>query len=201
LLKERLMQMVRAEFAASRRPVLVFRMPTIWTWIGVTALIVLALYSGWNTLRLQEQARQARYSAANAERDQRRLQEQLALTEREVTILTDPTSVRISLLPQNAQAPQLEARWHSQLGIVVTGQQIPVPAGSRVLQLWLIPKTPGAKPVPSLTVRPDLGGKFVLSVFAPPRLMAETKALAFTEEPAGGSLQPTTTPRWVGGIS
>ena len=200
-LKNRLMQTVRTEATATRRPVLVFRPRTLWTWMGVAALIILTLYSGWNTLRLQEQARQARDGAAEAERGQRKLQEQLALTEREVSILTDPASVRISLLPQNAQAPQLEAMWHSQLGIVVTGQQIPVPAGRRVWQLWLIPKTPGAKPVPSLTVRPDPDGKFVLPVFTPPKLIAETKALAITEEPAGGSLQPTTAPRWVGGIS
>lgn len=200
-LKNRLMQTVRAEATASRRPALVFRTRTIWTWMGVAALIILTLYSGWNTLRLQEQARQARDSAAEAERDQRRLQEQLALTDRELSILTDPASVRIALLAQNAQTPRLEAMWHSRLGIVVSGQQIPVPAGSRVWQLWLIPKTPGAKPVPSLTVRPDPDGKFVLPVFTPPKLIAETKALAITEEPAGGSIQPTTAPRWVGGIS
>ena len=35
----------------------------------------------------------------------------------------------------------------------------------------------------------------------PPDEMAETKALAITEEPAGGSPQPTSTPMWVGGIS
>jgi anti-sigma-K factor RskA len=200
-LKSRLMQSVRSEASVSRRPVLVFRPRTFWTWVGVAALIIVTLYSGWNALRLQEQARQARNSAAEAERGQQKLQQELALTEREVSILTDPASVRISLLPQNAQTPQLEARWHSQLGIVVTGQQVPGPGGSRVWQLWLIPKTPGAKPMPSLTVRPGPDGKFVLPVFTPPKLIAETKALAITDEPAGGSPQPTTTPRWVGGIS
>jgi anti-sigma-K factor RskA len=35
----------------------------------------------------------------------------------------------------------------------------------------------------------------------PPEVMAETKALAVTEEPAGGSPQPTSTPIWVGGVS
>ena len=200
-LKDRLMQTVRAEATAPRRPVLVFRPRAIWTWVGVAALIILTLYSGWSTLRLQEQTRQARDSTTEAERDHRKLQEQLALTDREVSILTDPASVRIGLQAQNAQTPRLEAMWHSQLGIVVSGQQIPVPAGSRVWQLWLIPKTPGAKPVPSLTVRPDPDGKFVLPVFTPPKLIVETKALAITEEPAGGSLQPTTAPRWIGGIS
>jgi anti-sigma-K factor RskA len=76
-----------------------------------------------------------------------------------------------------------------------------VPSGNRVLQLWLIPKAPRGKPIPSLTLRPDADGHFVLLVSNPLELMAETKALAITEEPAGGSPQPTTTPRWVGGVS
>jgi anti-sigma-K factor RskA len=31
--------------------------------------------------------------------------------------------------------------------------------------------------------------------------MEQTKALAITEEPAGGSPAPTTPPRWVGGVT
>ena len=72
---------------------------------------------------------------------------------------------------------------------------------STVPQLWLIPKLPGGKPIPSLALRPDAEGKFVLLVSNPPELMAETKALAITEEPEGGSSQPTTPPRWVGRVT
>jgi anti-sigma-K factor RskA len=87
------------------------------------------------------------------------------------------------------------------LGLVVSGQKIAPPPGDRVLQLWLIPKEAGGKPVPSRVVRPDDHGNFVLLVANPPEAMTETKALAITEEPAGGSALPTTTPKWVGGIS
>ena len=201
LLKERLMKTVRSEAAASRGSVLAFRSRTAWTWIGEAALVVLTLYSGWDAWRSRDRARQAMDSEAEAQRDGQRLQEQLTLAQREVRILADPASLKITLHPQNPQTPALEGAWHSELGIVLTGQRVPVPSGNRVLQLWLIPKTPGAKPVPSLTLRPDVDGKFVLSVFSPPRVMAETKALAITEEPSGGSAQPTTTPIWVGGVS
>jgi len=34
----------------------------------------------------------------------------------------------------------------------------------------------------------------------PPEMMAETRALAITEEPRGGSPQPTTPVRWSGMI-
>ena len=200
LLKERLMKTVGAE-AASRRSVLAFRSRTSWTWVGVAAMIILTVYTGWDARRSRDRARQAMDSAAAAQRDGQRLQEQLTFAQREVSILADPASLKITLHPRNPQTPALEGAWHSELGIVLTGQHVPVPAGSRVLQLWLIPKAAGAKPVPSLALRPDVDGKFVLSVISPPRGMAETKALAITEEPAGGSSQPTATPIWVGGFS
>ena len=198
-LKDRLMRAVRAEVQASRPSA--SRKPAIWAWMGVAALVALTVYSAWDAWRLRTKFREANDQTAKAIQNGQSLWEQLDLAQREVTILTDPASVKIALLPQNPQAPPLELKWHSQLGMVVTGQQVPVPPGNRVLQLWLIPKAPGTKPVPSLTLRPGPGGKFVLPVFDPPKLLAETKALAITEEPAGGSPQPTTAILWVGGVS
>jgi anti-sigma-K factor RskA len=95
--------------------------------------------------------------------------------------------------------PNLEAAWHPDMGIYVTGQKVPMPGKNRVLQLWLISKN--GKPMPSRTFWPDSKGKVDLMVDDPPEVMADTKALAVTEEPMGGSLQPTSTPMWVGGVS
>ena len=106
----------------------------------------------------------------------------------------------IALATSEPNATPLQGVWNPQLGLVLTGQKIAQLAGDRVLQLWLIPKAAGGKPLPSQIVRPDAHGNFVLLVPNPPELMAETKALAVTEEPAGGSAQPTTTPKWVGGV-
>ena len=96
---------------------------------------------------------------------------------------------------------RLVAMWHAKYGIVLAGQKVPMPSGNRVLQLWLIPKAPGGKPMPSMTVRPDANGNFVILVANPPAAGSDTKALAITEEPAGGSAAPTTTPKWVGAMS
>jgi anti-sigma-K factor RskA len=126
---------------------------------------------------------------------------ELAMARREAIILTDPASVKLSLAGTDPQLPKLEAVWHSQLGIVLTGQKVAAPSGTRVLQLWLIPKAAGGKPIPSLVVRPNADGKFDLLVAQPPELMAATKALAITEEPEGGSSQPTSAVKWVGGVS
>jgi len=200
MLKGRLMQTVRAEAQAARLITPSRSTIPIWMWAGVAALFLLTVYSAWNAEQLRRDIRLTDERAAAILQERRRLEAQLELAKREATILIDPASVKISLVSGDTQTPQLEAKWHSQLGIVLTGQKIAVPSGNRVLQLWLIPKAPGGKPVPSLTARPDVDGKFVLLVSNPPELMAATKALAVTEEPAGGSPQPTTPPHWVGGV-
>lgn len=201
MLKGRLMQTVRAEAQAAKRSTPSQSAIPFSMWAGVAALFLFSVYSAWNGQRLQReiQAVNQRTTAIQAERHE--LEAQLLLAKRAATIVTDPASVKIELPSTDPQSPALEAKWHSQLGIVLTGQRIPAPSGNRVLQLWLIPKVPGGKPIPSLTLRPDADGKFVLLVANPPELMAATKALAITEEPEGGSPQPTTMPRWVGGVS
>jgi hypothetical protein len=172
-----------------------------WMWAGFAALFLATVYSAWNAQRLQREIQRADQIAAAILQHRHELENQLEDAKRAAAILVDPASVKIALASPDRQTPALEATWHSQLGIVLSGQKIPAPSGNRVLQLWLIPKAPDGKPIPSLTLRPDADGKFVLLVAHPPELMAETKTLIVTEEPAGGSPAPTTTPRWVGGIS
>jgi anti-sigma-K factor RskA len=201
MLKGRLLQTVRAEAQAAKQSAAPKSAIPFWMWAGVAALFVIAIYSTWNAQRLQRDIQDTNQRAAAILQQRRDLEAQLEATKRAATIVTDPASVKIPLASTDPQTPPLEATWHSQLGIVLTGQKTPVPSGNHVLQLWLIPKAPGGKPIPSLTIRPDAGGKFVLLVANPPELMAQTKALAITEEPEGGSPQPTTAPRWVGGIS
>jgi anti-sigma-K factor RskA len=199
MLKGRLMKAVRAEAAkqsASAKPAI-----PVWIWLGVAALFLFGVFSAREVEELRGEIRATNQRAAALSKQRKDLEAQLEIAKREAMILTDPASVNIALASSDPNTPQLEAKWHSSLGIVLTGQKIPEPSGNRVLQLWLIPKAPGGKPIPSLTVRPDADGKFVLLVANPPELMAQTKALAITEEPAGGSPQPTTSPRWVGNLS
>ncbi|MHB8502034.1 MAG: anti-sigma factor [Candidatus Acidiferrales bacterium] len=203
MLKGRLMQTVRAEAQAQAKPQV---MPAksfvpFWLWAGVAALLVFSIYSAWNMRRLHDEIRQANDRAAVLLQERQKSEQQLAQAKREAMILMDPSSVKIAMAGQNAQGPQLEAICHPQLGIVVMGEKIPMPSAHHVFQLWFIPKKPGAKPMPSMMTWPDADGKFVLLVSNPPESMDDTKALAITEEPDGGSPGPTTTPRWVGGVS
>ena len=110
--------------------------------------------------------------------------EQIAAMRRENAILTDPAATKIMLMPQKIVAPELVAMWQHENGIVVSGRKVPMPAANHVLQLWLIPKAPGAKPMPSMALRPDANGKFVMVVAHPPD-PSGIKALAITEEPGG----------------
>jgi anti-sigma-K factor RskA len=201
MLKGRLLQTVRGEAQAAKQSAAPKSAIPFWMWAGAAALFLFALYSEYE-IRVLELTIQSLSHDTSIIRGQREEAEhQLIEAKREAVILTDPASVKIALASSDSQMPPLEATWHSQLGIVLTGQKTPVPPSNRVLQLWLIPKAPGGKPIPSLTIRPDADGKFVLLVANPPELMAQTKALAITEEPEGGSPAPTTTPRWVGGVS
>jgi len=219
MLKGRLMQTVRLE-AKSASPVSTGATTTApgipyWLSAGIAALLLLTLYFAWDAHRLKEQLRaaneqnqrnqqmvaSAQNESAVTQQELAAMEEQTAKMHRETAILTDPSSVKIMLAAQKIQAPQMVATWHAKYGIVLTGQKVPMPSGDRVLQLWLIPRARGGKPVPAMTVRPDANGNFLILVADPPVAGSDTKALAITEEPAGGSAAPTTTLKWVGAMT
>jgi anti-sigma-K factor RskA len=217
MLKGRLMRTVRSEAKSSSPGATATKTTTpsgipYWLSAGIAALLLLTIYFAWDAHRFKQELRAAnerneqivantQNERAASQQELTAMQEQMAKMRRENAILTDPASVKIMLAAQQIQAPQMVAMWHDKYGIVLTGQKVPMPSGNRVLQLWLIPKAPSGKPMPSMTVRPDANGNFVILVSNPPAASSNTKALAITEEPAGGSAAPTTTPKWVGAMS
>jgi hypothetical protein len=189
------MNTVRAEAGAPARTKTSF-----WIWAGVAALLVLSVYTGWQAERLRRELAQLQGRSATVAQERTKLAKELADAERIAAILSDPASVQVSMPQLQKGAPAMRAYWHARLGIVVAGVRIPAPAGDRTLELWLLSKEPGRKPIPAGVLRPQADGKFVLLVSEPPAPMQDAKALAITEEPAGGSEQPTSAPRWVGAI-
>jgi anti-sigma-K factor RskA len=173
----------------------------MWMWAGVAALLLVSLYSTWEARKMQQDVADMNQRAATELKERKQLEEELTVAKHEAWILTDPSSKKIEIMPSDKNMPMVEAMWHPKMGIYVTAQKMPMPKNNMVLQLWLIPKTPGAKPMPSHVFWPDANGKIGEMVANPPEDMAETKALAITEEPAGGSPQPTSAPMWVGGVS
>lgn len=196
--RERLMQMLQADKAGQMpaRPAI-----PLWIWGALAAAVAFALY---NAYEARTTNKTIRHSAAALQQQielRRESARQLAEARREALILTDPESIKIAMRPANTDLPELHAAWHSEFGLLVMGEKLPIPPVSHTLQLWLIPKVPGAKAVPSLTRRPNADGKFELLIATPPDLPNGTKVLAITEEPEGGSAQPTSTPIWVGRVA
>ena len=205
MLKGRLLQTVRSEVAgnspresASRGAGVPF-----WLWAGVAALLLFSVYSAWNERKLRSEITNLQKQTQVQQAERERLEAELgeAKTQaHEAMIWSDPKSVKIMLRPKDPKMPQLEAMWHPELGLCVRGWKVPSPGDKRMLQLWLIPKA-GGKPMPSMTLWPDATGTFTAMVENPQQAMSDTQALAITEEPLGGSPQPTSAPMWVGGVS
>jgi anti-sigma-K factor RskA len=203
MLKGRLMQTVRAEAQSQAMPRVLPAKSAIpsWLWLGLAALLIFSVYSTWNGRRLKNEIREANQRAATLLAERQKIDEQLAETKREAAIMMDPTSHRIALWGEHAHPETLEAKWHSQLGVCIMGEKVPMPSANHVLQVWFIPKKEGAAPMPSAMVRPDANGKLMLYVSAPPESMDNTKAIAITEEPAGGSGWPTSPILWSGNVT
>jgi anti-sigma-K factor RskA len=205
MLKGRLLQTVRAEAAGGlmrQQPVHGTPIPW-WLWAGVAALLIFSVLSARNEQRLRQTVAELQHQAKLQQAERERLEAELgeATTHlHEAMIWSDPKSKKIMLPPKDPKMPQLEAMWHPELGLCVRGWKVPTPGDNRVLQLWLIPKA-GGKPMPSVTFWPDASGTFSAMVENPPDAMSDTQALAITEEPMGGSPQPTSSPMWVGGVS
>lgn len=201
--KDRLMQTVNAE--AGIVPIAPQKQKKaavpVWLWAGVAALLLLTAYSSWDARRLQEQIRQTNERAAAELQKREKLEQELASAKRQAMILMDPASTKIALTSPDKDMPPLEAKWNAKLGLVVMGHQMPKLASNRVLVLWMIPKDSSAKPMPCMTFWPEPDGNVAKLMTDLPGSMQDMKALAITEEPMGGSPQPTSAPIWVGAIS
>jgi anti-sigma-K factor RskA len=181
--------------AAVERP----RHSRSWTpylaWAAAAGLLIFAVVTGRRAQNLEVELAdvQQRYGQLSTEH-----QRVLAETEtyrRVFAIVSAPGTRSVSLSAQ--QSPQLQAYWNEPLGLVLAGQNVPLPAPDRTLQLWIIPAQ--GNPIDAGIFRPDDTGR-TLYITSPGIAIAQAAALAITDEPAGGQPQPTTTPIWVGQI-
>ena len=108
-------------------------------------------------------------------------------------ILAAPDTFAVEL--DAASNARIHAYWNDRQGLVVAGRNIPQPEPGRELQLWVVPRT-GAPESVEVFVPDDDGNALLLA--DPATTIAEADALAITDEPAGGSPAPTTTPIWAG---
>jgi anti-sigma-K factor RskA len=196
--KRRILDSVRASKVSAAAPA---RFLPAWAWAGIAALLVATVVSTWQARREAAELRKLHEQFAALEKERRELVERIDQARRTEAILLDPASRQVALATRTPDLPGVRAYWSDKLGIVLTGAKVPAPQGNRTLQLWLVPKGPGAKPISAGIFRPDAQGNLTLLVADPPAAMAATAALAISDEPEGGSPQPTTTPIWVGAVT
>ncbi|HKV24947.1 MAG TPA: anti-sigma factor [Candidatus Acidoferrum sp.] len=205
MLRGRLLQTVRAEAktSAGETPRTIPSRSSIpyWLWAAVAALLLFSIYSSWNMRRLQIEIRKDQERTAELLVARQKTEQQLGWAKREAMVMMDPSSHKIDLWGKDSHPEELEAKWHSELGLCVMGEHVEMPKANHVLQVWFIPKKAGAKPMPSVMARPDKDGRIVFMVTDPPEAMDAIKSIAITEEPAGGSPWPTSTPLWSGNVT
>lgn len=159
---------------------------------AASALVALNLQREVGALRRTLEQQTAAMAAAQAT---------LADRERTINTLTGAGNalVLVRLAPNAALGPNLQVFWNVQRGrAVIHAAGLSSLAADRTYQLWMIRD---GKPVSVALFRPDSTGRQLLGDVAVPSTTTGVAAFAVTEEPAGGSAQPTMTPFLVGTVA
>lgn len=179
----------------ARRVLPIGRRRTVaWPWLAAAAALVLALvlgYGYWGA-RADRVALRDLVDSTRARLDA--TQTQLDSTSQLIATLLDSTVATADLVA-TGKPPSMRLYWNRTRNVVVIAafDLPPAPAG-RTYQLWAIRK--GEAPVSLGTFNPPPNGGAVVTVRMPAGLRPDLSAV--TEEPAGGSPQPTRQPFLVG---
>lgn len=166
----------------------------LWAWVAATALALITAYSIRQMNNQNDQLAQLRKQMKLATVQNQALQNQLDMDRMVAMVMMSPDSKQIKLMPKEKGMPMVLAYMHPHMGVAITADQMPSIPATRTLQLWFVPKS--GKPLSAAIFRPDSMGQIAL--VAPVTMpQNEIAVLAITDEPAGGSPQPTATPAWV----
>jgi anti-sigma-K factor RskA len=179
-----------AEFAKSAPSRATF---PVWAWAAAAALAIMTGYSirqmGNQTTQLAELRQKMRIATLQ----NKALQDQLEVTRQITTVMMAPDSMPLKLMPKDKNMPMVHAYLHPHMGVAITCEQMPAIPAALTLQLWSVPKN--GKPMSVAIFHPDSQGQ--IAIVAPVKMpVNEIAMLAVTEEPAGGSPQPTTSIAW-----
>ncbi len=169
----------------------------VWVWLPAAAAILFALYTVNENRKLQQDIAQLDTSLHTAQEQRQTLQAERERYASAMAIMAAPGTRRVEMKASASNMPALSAYVHTQMGVVIDARNIPMPAAGRTFQLWMVPKAGKGAPISMGLYMPDANGN-VLTVAAPPQNVGDMAALAVTDEPNGGSPQPTSKPMWVG---
>jgi anti-sigma-K factor RskA len=178
---------LRDRVLAEARRVRPIGRPPAWPWLAAAASLVLALAAGYGywSARADRVALQSVLDSTRARLDS---------TSQLVVAILDST-VGTADLAATGKPPSMRLFWNRARNLVVVAafDVPPAPAG-RTYQLWAIKK--GQAPVSLGTFNTGQGGRAVVTLRMPGGFRPDLSAV--TEEPAGGSPQPTQQPFLVG---
>jgi len=165
----------------------------VWAWAAAAALAIMTGYSirqmGNQTTQLADLRQKMRIATLQ----NKALQDQLEVTRQITTVMMAPDSMPLKLMPKDKNMPMVHAYLHPHMGVALTCEQMPAIPAALTLQLWSVSKN--GKPMSVAIFHPDSQGQ--IAIVAPVNMpMNEIAMLAVTEEPAGGSPQPTTSIAW-----
>ncbi len=171
-------------------------------WLAAAAALVLAagLGAGWSRerqVRVAERRESVRSLQALAARVARRSALIDSARDSLLAALTAP-DVRMARLAVAGEPAAARLIWSPRQGVVLlTASAMPRPQAGRTYQLWGIPR--GGRPQSLGTFAPAEDGRVQAVLRVPPE--AEMRVAAVTEEPEGGSPQPTGRPLMSGEIA
>lgn len=173
----------RVDNTKRSRSVVVERLP----WAIAAAALIFAIPTAM-------QLRSVQLERATLQSDLAQVREQLAERESVLRALATP-DLRVARLVDSRSAPSVRLFWNASSGtVVVAGQSLAATQPGRTYQLWAIVQ--GADPVSVGTFDVDASGAVTVVMQMPVGIEPEISAV--TEEPAGGSPGPTSTPFVVG---
>jgi anti-sigma-K factor RskA len=172
---------------------------TAWAATAVAAgLAVVAIVARNNTSHWQAEFARIHDEYAGSQSRLRAMSADAERYRQVIAVLAARDARMIRLAAGAPQEPQFRAYWSQPEGLVLLGDNVAALPSGRTLQLWVVTKKGEA--VSAGVFQPDQQGQVVMIAQAstPPQ---DAAALAISDEPAGGSQQPTTKPAWVGPVA
>lgn len=167
----------------------------IWALAAAAALVLFAVYTTMRIRQFESEVAALDRRAAQEEQRNQALDSERARYQQALEIIAASATKQMQLTSAKTAMPAVTAYWNPMMGLVLAADKMPDMPSGRTLQLWVVPRK--GEPVSIGIFRPNASGQ-ILMVMPPEDSMTEAKALAISDEPAGGSPQPTSTPEWVG---